>query len=133
MADDGNGSGGAPASAGMVRRTRQPLFERELIQAGADILSSLPLSVFRDEQALVDACLYIGKLEYWGLHDALRLALLRLNGSPAIGGRARKESIQAHGNLYWPDDGSKEDKKRLAEMQYKYRRDDDRPEEQRDR
>lgn len=110
---------------GMARRIRQPLFERELLEAGRTIAESMTRGIFRDEQALNIACLYIDHLERMGLTDEIQTALYKLNGTMAIGGRARKEAVMAHGDLYFPDDASKEDKKNLAKMQYKYRKDED--------
>jgi len=106
-----------PNQTGMVKRTRQPLFEKDLMTAGYDIVSSLPTAVFKDEQSLNDACLYLGWLSMHDLQAEINVALWKINGTMAIGGRARKDAVQAHGLLYYPDDASKDDKKWLSIMQ----------------
>lgn len=104
---------------GAFRRIRQPLFEKDLMTAGMDILDSLPTAVFKDEQAVNDACLYLGWLAQHLGEDSqeVKVALWKINATMAIGGRARKEATMAHGNLYYPEDASKEDKKWLSMMQ----------------
>jgi len=109
---------------GMVRHVRQPLFEKDLLTAGMGILDSLPTAVFRDEQALNDACLYLGWLDMHDLQDEIAVALWKINGTAAIDGRARDEAVQAHVGIFFPRNASKEDKQRLEKIQYQKRRDE---------
>lgn len=102
---------------GLFRHVRKPQFEKELMTAGRDVLDSLPTAVFRDEQAVNYACLYLGRLAMFDLQDEIRVALWKINATMAIGGRARKEAVMAHGEVYYPEDMSKEDKKMLLQMQ----------------
>ena len=119
-----NGEKEAPTRPpGMVRHTRQPLFEKDLLTAGYDILNSLPTAVFKDEQSLNDACLYLGWLDMHDLKEEIAVALWKINGTMAIGGRARKEAVMAHGELYYPEDAGKDDKKWLAMMQQRQQTD----------
>jgi len=110
---------------GLFSRTRQPLFEKDLLTAGQTILDSLPTAVFRDEQALNDTCLYLGWLDMHDLQEEIAVALWKINGSMAIEGRARDDAIQAHGELYYPRHATKEDKKWIAMMQHRMREDED--------
>jgi len=109
---------------GLFTRTRQPLFEKDLLTAGQSILDSLPTAVFRDEQALNDACLYLGWLDMHDLQEEIAVALWKINGTMAIEGRARDDAIQAHGELYYPRHATKEDKKWLSMMQQRMHEDE---------
>lgn len=113
------------SAGGMARRVRQPIFERELLSAGKTVVDSLTVGVHRDEEALVNACLYIGQLERVGLTSRIQVALYKINGTMGIEGRAREEAVQAHAEIYFPRNASKEDKKRLEKIQYKNRNQDD--------
>lgn len=106
----------------ILRRTRQPMFEKDLMTAGLDILDSIPTAVFSDANEANIACLYLGTLKMFGLEDAIEVALWRINATMAIDGRARDDAIQAHGRLYFPRHASKEDRKWLAEMQQMQRK-----------
>lgn len=110
---------------GLARRVKQSLFERELLEPGATIEAAITRGVFHDERALNIACLYLDHLQKHHLTRQLQTALYKINGTPAIGGQARKQSVMAHGNLYFPDDASKKEKEQLSKMQYKYRRDEE--------
>lgn len=110
---------------GMPRRVRQPIFEKDLLTAGRNIIESMTIGVFRDEQALNDACLYLGWLEMFNdedgfMEDEINVALYRINGTMAIDGRARDEAVQSHVGIFFPRNASKEDKKRLEKMQFRY-------------
>jgi len=125
MATQNKTDGEHPAGLG-IRRTRQPLFERDLLSAGKTIVDSMTIGVFRDEQALNDACLYLGWLEMWNddgvfMQNEINVALYKLNGTMAIDGRARDEAVQSHVGIFFPRNASKEDKKRLEKMQFKNR------------
>ncbi len=120
----------APSNEGMIKRVRQPLFERELLTGGGNILDSFTRAVLTDEQALVNACLYIGHMERVGADDPawqrrIRIALYKINGTMAIDGRARDEAVQGHVGVFFPRHASDKDKKRLEKMQYKHHDDDD--------
>jgi len=106
----------------MFARDPQPMFEKDLMTAGIDVLASLPTAVFADANEANIACLYLGTLKMFGLEDAIEVALWRINATMAIDGRARDDAIQAHGRLYFPRHASKDDKKWLAEMQQMQRR-----------
>jgi len=107
------------ANVGAFRRIRQPLFEKDLMTAGITVLDALPTAVFADEQAANAACRILGWLSQHLGEDSPEFmqVLWRINSTMAIGARARKDAVQAHGLLYYPDDVSKEDKKWLATMQ----------------
>ena len=127
MAGNGNKedtSQEVPAGVGLAKRVRPPQFEKDLLSAGGSILASLPTAVFRDEQALNDACLYLGWLEMHDLQDEIIVALWKINGTPAIDGRARDEAVQAHVGIFFPRNASKEDKQRLEKIQYQKRKDE---------
>lgn len=122
----GNGSSTTDTQypSGMPRRTRQPVFEKDLLTAGRNILESMTIGVFRDEQALVNDCLYIGWLEFWNedgfMDDEINVALYKINGTMAVDGRARDEAVQAHVGIFFPRNASKDDKKKLERMQFKH-------------
>jgi hypothetical protein len=110
--------------SGMPRRVKQPMFEEHLLEAGKSIIESLPRAVFPTEQSLNDACRYLGWLEMWNgddgfMQDEINVALYKINGSIAIDGRARDESVQSHVGIFFPRNASKDDKKRLERMQFK--------------
>ncbi len=113
------------SGSGMLKRVRKPLFEKDLMTAGADVMESMTVGVFRDEEALNTACLYIGQMQMFGMDDEITLALYKLNGTMAIDGRARDDAVQAHVGIYFPRHASKEDKKRLEKIQYRNRKEDD--------
>jgi hypothetical protein len=108
------------------KRTKQGAFEDRLLTAGRSILEALPASIFRDEQAVNDAALYLGWLEQFNddkgyMDDEINVALYKIIGTPAIDGRARDEGVQAHVGIFFPRHASKDDKKRLERMQFKNR------------
>ena len=113
-----------PAQAGMMRRVRKPLFEKDLLLSGQTPLEAFPMAIFNDKADLHNACIYIGHLQMFPkMVEELELALLEVNGTRGVGAAAIKYAVQAHGNLYFPEDASKDEKKQLASMQLRYRRD----------
>ena len=116
---------GAGVNTGMARRVRTPIFEKDIISPGIGIDEVLTMTYFENEQALNDACRYISWLEKHHLDKLIARALYKINGNKAIGYRAVKHGVMAHGQLYWDAEASKEDKKNLARMQDKRRDDDD--------
>ncbi len=124
-----NGNGHKEATEGreqiesgqaMLRRVKQRVFPHEFLTPGTTIAESLAKAVIADEQKLIDAILYIGKLErLFGADDPrLRQAMYKIIGSPAIDGRARDEAVQAFVDIFYPRHASSEDKKRLEKMQF---------------
>lgn len=109
--------------AGMLRRVKQPLFERDIMAPGADVAATLTATYFPDEQSLNNACKYLDWLQKHGLEREERIALLKINGNKSIHFLGTKYAVQAHGGLFWDSEASKEDKKYLAKMQEKDRRD----------
>ncbi len=118
--DDGHEGGG------ILETFNQPLFEMELLTAGRTIIDSFTKGIFPDEVSLLKACRYIGYLQRIGRPDKIKLALIKINGTMAIQGRARNDAIQSHGGLYFPPNLSKDDKKWVSEMQRRPSRDNDR-------
>ncbi len=118
---------------GMIKRVRQPIFEDSLLSSGKSVIDAFTHAIHRDDQALIDACLYIGQMEAAGRDSngnisqswqaRIQVALYKLNGTMAIDGRARDEAVQAHVGVFFPRHASNEDKKRLETMQYKHRDD----------
>lgn len=110
---------------GMARRVRQPLFEKDIISPGTSIEDAFTSTYFIDEDKLNKACKYIAWLEEFNNHDGIRQALYKINGNKAIGYRAVKHGVMAHGELYWDGDASKDDKKYLSKIQAREHRDDE--------
>lgn len=119
---------------GLFETFNQPIFEAELMAAGRTIIEAFAKGIFQDTQDLLDACLYIGYLKRIGRSDKIQLALIKINGTMSIEGRARNDAIQAHVGIYYPPNASKDEKKRLVEMQQGRRsnRDDEPREKERD-
>jgi len=115
-----------PGRATMGRRTRQPLFERELIQPGMDVLSAVTMTHFEDQQEVVNTAKYINHMLMFNskhkFDDRIEAALIKINGLRSIKSRSTKYSVQAHGGLFWDSDASKEDKQYLSKLQEKERR-----------
>ena len=112
-------------NGGMFETYNQPIFEAELMAAGKTIIDAFTKGIFKDTQELLDACLYIGLLKRIKCEARIPMALVKINGTMSIGGRARNDAIQAHGGLYFPPNATKDEKKYLAEMQQGNRRRDD--------
>lgn len=109
---------------GMLRRVKQPLFEKDIMSPGVAVEDTLTMTYFPDELSLNNACLYIAQLEMFKLEDEKRQALYKINGNKAIHFLGTKFAVQAHGHLFWDSEASKEDKQYLAEMQKKQRREE---------
>jgi len=109
--------GGIYSGSGMARRVRKPSFARELITAGSNALDSVTRAVFRDEQALNNACLYIGHMSMFEMEDEVDLALLKINGTMAIDGLSRDQASQVDIGVWFPKNLSKDDKEKLAKLQ----------------
>lgn len=105
----------------MFLREPSPMFEKDLLTAGRDILSALPLAVLEDDIDITSTCRYFGMVNMFNRRGKCKeiwdMALWKLNATMAKKGRARDDSLQAHGRLYFPRDVSKDDKKFIAEMQ----------------
>jgi hypothetical protein len=128
-----NATGAVPENTGSPFDTySQPLFESDLITAGRSILEAIPRAVFHDDKELIDTCRYLGWLVMMNkdgkMNTRIQLALYKISGTMAIGGRARDDAIQAHVGVYFPRNASKEDKQVLEKMQNKNKRDDERQE-----
>lgn len=106
-----------PEGGRMVETFNQQLFESELITSGRTIIESFTKAVWRDEAQLLKACRYIGYLQRIHQPDKVKLALMKINGTMAIEGRSRNDAVQAHVGIYFPPNASKDERKRLAEMQ----------------
>lgn len=121
------------SSGGLLETFNQPIFEAELMAAGRTIIESFAKGIFRSDRDLLDACLYIGLLKRIKRDDKIPLALMKINGTMSIGGRARNDAIQAHVGIYYPPNASKDEKKRLVEMQQRHPSwDDERKERERE-
>ncbi len=108
--------------AGLGQTFNETSFESELITAGKSIIDSVSKAIYPDKRRLLIDCRYLGYLERIGRPDKIRLALVVINGTMAIKGRARNDAIQAHGGLYFPPDTPKEERKELVEMQSQQKR-----------
>lgn len=113
-----------PGKGAMLRRVKQPTFERDVMSPGAAVEDTLTMTYFPDELALNNACLYIAQLEMFELEDEKRQALYKINGNKAIHFLGTKFAVQAHGGLFWDSEASKEDKQYLAQMQAKHKREE---------
>lgn len=130
MGDNGKtetGEGVEQGRATMGRRVRQPLFERELLEPGIDILDAITKTFFEDEQAVNNAAKYFRHLLMFNkthkMDIAIQAALIKINGNRAIKARSTKYSVQAHGGLFWDSDASEKDKQYLSKLQERERRD----------
>lgn len=112
--------------ATMGRHMRQPLFERELLEPGIDILDAITKTFFEDEQSVNNAAKYMRHLLMFNknhkMDTAIHAALIKINGNRAIKARSTKYSVQAHGGLFWDSDASDKDKQYLSKLQERERR-----------
>ena len=129
MPDNGRGEVGELTEQGratMGRRVRQPLFERELLEPGIDVMEAVTKTYFEDEQAVNNAAKYIRHLLMFNKNHkmdiAIQAALIKINGNRAIKARSTKYSVQAHGGLFWDSDASEKDKQYLSKLQDRGRR-----------
>lgn len=122
---------------GMVKRQRQPLFEREIISPGVDLHEAITKTYFETEDMVNKAARYFSHMQKFNkngkMDRQINAGLMKINGNKAIGARFMKLGVQAHGGLFWDSDASKEDKKYLAKLQEKDRRDDGRNGHERER
>lgn len=101
---------------GLGRRTRTPLFEKDILTPSPEAMEAISQSYFPDENDLTIACQYLAWLELFSLEDEVKIALYKINGNKAIQARSLRYAVQAHGGLYWPDNTSKDEKKFLAKQ-----------------
>lgn len=113
-----------PGGGPMLRRVRQPMFEKDIMSPGVGVEDTLTMTYFPDELSLNNAVLYIAQLEMFGLDDEKRQALYKINGNKAIHYLGTKFAVQAHGGLFWDSEASKEDKQYLSRMQERHKREE---------
>lgn len=116
---------GSKFPTGMPRRVKESVFERDIMMPGMGVEDAITMTYFRDDADLITSCLYLAFLEDMGIEDGKRQALYAINGKKAINYRAVKYGVQAHAEIYWDSDASKEDKKQFAKIQEKNRRNGD--------
>ncbi len=113
---------------GMLESEPVTKFANEVIAPGTELHEAITKTYFENEDMVNKAARYISHLQMFNkngkMDRQINAVLLKINGNKAIGARFMKLGVQANGGLFWDSDASKEDKKYLAQLQNKDRREE---------